>query len=198
MIWFFSDKKNFCQDQAVNNQNNHWLAVCSEDVPKVMQTKFPATVMVFGVVSSEGHIMPLYIFQKGLKVNMVEYLKVLEMHVLPWIRKVADGRPYVWQQDSAPCHTSRKTQLWLSNNFVDFVSPHVWPPNLLDLNPIDFFVWGVIERCTNKIPCNTKDKLIKWIKKEFKAMKKAQIVRACLRFRGCIEAVIDAKGNFIE
>ena len=40
MIWFFSDKKNFCQDQAVNNQNNHWLAVCSEDVPKVMQTKF--------------------------------------------------------------------------------------------------------------------------------------------------------------
>ena len=50
MIWFFSDKKNFCQDQAVNNQNNHWLAVCSEDVPKVMQTKFPATVMVFGVV----------------------------------------------------------------------------------------------------------------------------------------------------
>ena len=25
---------------------------------RVMKTKFPATVMVFGVVSSEGHIMP--------------------------------------------------------------------------------------------------------------------------------------------
>ena len=125
MIWFFSDKKNFCQDQVVSNQNNRWLAVCSEDVAKVMQTKFPATVMVLGVVLSEGHIMPLYIFQKGLKVNTMEYLKVLEMHVLPWIRKVANGRPYVWQQDLAPCHTLRKTQLWLSNNFVDFVLPHV-------------------------------------------------------------------------
>ena len=90
MIWFFFDEKNFCQDQVVNNQNNRWLAVCSEDVPKVMQTKFPATVMVFGVVSSEGHVMPPCIFQKGLKVNTVEHLKVLEMHVLPWIRKVAN------------------------------------------------------------------------------------------------------------
>ena len=91
MIWFFSDKKNFCQDQAVNNQNNCWLALCSEDVPKVMQTTFPAIVMVFGVVSSEGHIMLLYIFQKGLKVNTVEYLNILKMHVLPWIRKMANG-----------------------------------------------------------------------------------------------------------
>ena len=67
----------------MNNQNNRWLAVCSENAPKVMQTKFPATVMMFVVVSSESHVMPPYIFHKGLKVNMVEYLKVLEMHVLP-------------------------------------------------------------------------------------------------------------------
>ena len=34
-----------------------------------MKTKFPATVMVFSVVSSEGHIMPPDIFEVGLKVN---------------------------------------------------------------------------------------------------------------------------------
>ena len=28
-------------------------------MPRLMKTKFPATVMVFGVVSSEGHMMPL-------------------------------------------------------------------------------------------------------------------------------------------
>ena len=56
MIWFFSDEKNFCQDQVVNSQNNRWLAVCSKDVPKVMKTKLPATVMAFEVVSSEGHV----------------------------------------------------------------------------------------------------------------------------------------------
>ena len=198
MLWFFSDEKNFCQDQVINNQNNRWLAVCPKDVPKVMKTKFPANVMVFGVVSSEGHVMPPYIFPKGLKVNTTEYLKVLEMYVLPWIHKVAGGRPFVWQQDSAPCHTARKTQAWMSNNFFDFVSPDVWPPNSPDLNPMDFFVWGAVERNTNKTPCNTKDELVSRIKKEFKAMKKAQIVKACSRFRSRVEAVIDVNGGFIE
>ena len=39
-----------------------WIATNNRDVPRVMKTKFLATVMVFGVVSSEGHIMPPHIF----------------------------------------------------------------------------------------------------------------------------------------
>ena len=58
MLWFFSDEKNFCQDQMHNRQNHRWVAMCPKDVPRVMKTKFPATVMVFGVVSSEGDVMP--------------------------------------------------------------------------------------------------------------------------------------------
>ena len=37
-------------------------ATNNRDVPREMKTKFPATVMVFGMVSSEGHIMPPHIF----------------------------------------------------------------------------------------------------------------------------------------
>ena len=33
----------------------------------MMKTKFPATVMVFGVISREGHIMPPHIVEVGLK-----------------------------------------------------------------------------------------------------------------------------------
>ena len=33
-----------------------WIATNNRDVPRMMKTKFPATVMVYGVVSSEGHI----------------------------------------------------------------------------------------------------------------------------------------------
>ena len=43
-----------------------WIATNNRDVPRVMKTKFPATVMHFGVVSSEGHIMPPHIFEVGL------------------------------------------------------------------------------------------------------------------------------------
>ena len=62
---------------------------------KVMKTKFPATVMVFGVVSSEGHIMPPHIFEVGLKVNTNVYLDVLKSVVIPWCNQVAGGRPWV-------------------------------------------------------------------------------------------------------
>ena len=72
------------------------------NVPRVMKTKFSATVMVFAVVSSEGHIMPPHIFEVSMKVNTKVYLDVLKSVVIPWLNQVAGGKPWVWQQDSAP------------------------------------------------------------------------------------------------
>ena len=60
---------------------------------RVMKTKFQATVMVFGVVLSEGHIIPPHIFEIGLKVNTKVYLDVLKSVVIPWCNHVAGGRP---------------------------------------------------------------------------------------------------------
>ena len=60
-----------------------WIATNNRDVPMVMKTKFPATVMVFGVVTSEGYIMPPHIFEVSLKVNTKVYLDVLKSVVIP-------------------------------------------------------------------------------------------------------------------
>ena len=87
-----------------------WIATNNRDVPRVMKTKFPAAVMVFGVVPSEGHIMPPHIFEVGLKVNNKVYLDVLNSVVIPWYNQVAHGRPWVWQPDSAQAHKSKETQ----------------------------------------------------------------------------------------
>ena len=105
-----------------------WNAKNNRDVPREMKTKFPATVMVFGVVSSEGHIMSLHIFEVSLKVNTKVYLDVLKSVVIPWCNQVAGGRPWVWQQDSAPAHKSKETQAWLQKEFYDFVPFSHWPP----------------------------------------------------------------------
>ena len=56
-----------------------WIVTNNRDVPRVMKTKF----MVFGVVSSEGHLMPPHIFEVGLKVNTKVYLDVLKSVVIP-------------------------------------------------------------------------------------------------------------------
>ena len=106
-----------------------WIATNNRDVPRVMKTKFPATVRVFGVVSSEGHIMPPHIFEVGLKVNTKVYMDMLKYVVIPWCNQVAGGRPWVWQQDPAPAHKPKETQAWLQKECCDIVPfSHCSPP----------------------------------------------------------------------
>ena len=112
-----------------------WIATNNRDVPRVMKTKFPATVMVFRVVSSEGHIMPPHIFEVGLKVNTKVYLDVLKSVVIPWCNQVAGDRPWVWQQDSLPAHKSKETQAWLQKECYDFVPFSHWSPSFPRLEP---------------------------------------------------------------
>ncbi|UYV73173.1 IKK1 [Cordylochernes scorpioides] len=58
MLRFFSDEKNFDVDQKVNPRNDRWICKDPSEIPVVMHTKFPASVMVLGVISSEGDASP--------------------------------------------------------------------------------------------------------------------------------------------
>ncbi|QQP52096.1 Transposable element tcb2 transposase [Caligus rogercresseyi] len=51
----------FSQDQNSNRQNDRWICQNVDEVPVVKHTKFHSSVMVLGVISSEG--------DKGLKIN---------------------------------------------------------------------------------------------------------------------------------
>ena len=95
MLWFFSDEKNLDQDQVSNRKNDIWLCSCSSEVPTVLHTNFLATLMVFGVVSKEGHVLLPHFFPQGLKINAV-YINVLKTVAKPWIDGIWNGRPYVF------------------------------------------------------------------------------------------------------
>ena len=171
-----------------------WIATNNRDVPRVMKTKFPATVMVFSVVSSEGHIMPHHIFEVGLKVNTKVYLDVLKSVVIPWCNQVA----WVWQQDSAPAHKSKETQAWLQKECYDFVAFSHWPPSSPDLNPLDYIVWSYVENITSMTSHNTKASLIAAIRWVFAELPPALVEKACSQFRIRIEAVMEAEGGYIK
>ena len=175
-----------------------WIATNTRDVPRMMKTKFPATVMVFGVVSSEGHIIPPHIFKVGLKVNTKVYLDVLKSVVISWCNQVAGDRPWVWQQNSAPAHKSKETQAWLQKECYDFVPFSHWLPSSLDLNPLDYFVWSYVENITNMTSHNTKASLISAIRQVFVELPPALVEKACSQFRIRIEVVIEAEGSYIE
>ena len=72
-------------------------------------------------LSSEGHIMSTHIFEVGSKVNTKVSLDVLKSVVNPWCNQVAGGKPWVYQQDSAPAHKSKETQASLQKEWYDFV-----------------------------------------------------------------------------
>ena len=173
-----------------------WIATNNRDVPRVIKTKFPATVMVFGMVSSKGYIMPPHIFEVGLKVNTKVYLDVLKSVVIPWCNQLASSRPWVWQQDSALAHKSKETQAWLQKECYNFVLFSHWPHFSSDLNLLDYFIWSYIENITNMTSHNTKAGLITTIHRVFVELPLALVEKACSQFR--IKAEIEAEGSYIE
>ncbi|QQP55573.1 Transposable element tcb2 transposase [Caligus rogercresseyi] len=70
LLRFFSDEIFFSQDQNSNRQDDRWICQNVDEVPVVKHTKFHSSVMVLGVISSEG--------DKGLKVNTAIYIDVMK------------------------------------------------------------------------------------------------------------------------
>ena len=172
-----------------------WIATNNRDEPRVIKKRFPATVMVFGVVSSEDHIMPPHIFEVGLKVNTKVYLDALKSVVILWSNQVAGGRPWVWQQDSTPAHKSKETNAWLQEECYKFVPFSHWSPSSPD---VDYFVWSYVENITNITSHNTKASLIVAIHRVFAELPPELVEKACSQFLIRIEAVIETEGGYIE
>ena len=198
MLRFFSDEKNFIQDRVTNKQNDRWLTDSPENVPISMHSKYPAHVMVLGVVSNEGDVMSPIFFPDGLRLGAKEYIKLLTTKIKPWMDEMANGREYVFQQDSAPAHTARITQAWLYTHVPHHWSPDLWPPSSPDCNPLDYYVWGVLEKEVNKRSYNTKDELISSIKLAMDNLSRDDVAKACSSFRSRLEKVIEVDGGHFE
>ena len=136
----------------------------------------------FGLVSSEGHIMPPHIFEVGLKVNTKVYLVILKSMVIPWCNQGAGGRPLVWQQDSAQAHNSKETQARRRKECYDFVPFSHWPPP-----PPTWTRWSTSfghssKNITNVTSYNTKASMIAAIHRVFAELPPALVEKACSQF----------------
>lgn len=153
-VTIFSDKKIFTVDQAYNRRNNRVILDQGEAPTPVNRTKHPASVMVLGVVASNGKKCPPIFIESGVRITADIYIDLLKSKVLPWIKRELRGDEYVFQQDGAPAHTAKKTQDFLRANFQSFWGKEVWPPSSPDLNPLDFSIWGVLEAKACRTPHN--------------------------------------------
>ena len=89
----------------------------------------------------------------------------------------------VWQQDSAPCHTIKRTQCWLWDNFWDYINPNILLSNSPYWNYLDYYRWDEVEQKINKNPCNTKDELKARVTAAFTNLKRRQLERLVKEFK---------------
>uniref|UniRef100_A0A9J8CWP7 Transposase n=1 Tax=Cyprinus carpio carpio TaxID=630221 RepID=A0A9J8CWP7_CYPCA len=90
----------------------------------------PASLMVWGCMSACG-MGSLHIW-KGT-INAERYIQVLEQHMLPFRRRLFQGRPCIYQHDNARPRTASITTSWLRRRRIWVLK---WPACSPDLSPI--------------------------------------------------------------
>ena len=158
-LFFSLDEKNFNQNQMVNSHKNHWVSLSSQDISILMKTKHPVHIMGFRMVTNNGDIMLPFIFP---------WRPTQEKVVLPWIKRVAAGRHYIWQQDYHMLHKQENLVMTVRK----FLLHHL----------LDYYMWDVIKCEANKTWCNTKDELKSRTMAAFTNLNKEPTGRICRKF----------------
>ena len=159
-----------------------WIAMNNRDVPRMMKTKFPATVIVFVVVSSEGHIMPLHAtsyFRSRLESQHQSVPGCAEECGDPLVKSVGRWRTLgvAAGLDAGP-QVQRDPGL-ASEGVLRLCTLLSLEPPSPDLNPLDYFVWSYVENITNMTSHNTKSSLITAIRRVFTELPLALVEKAC-------------------
>lgn len=179
----FSNEKTFCQNQNLNKRNDHWLWSDVWDVSFVMSTKFPATVMIHCVISSDSDAMPLFCFEECLRVNANDYIHVRNTVVKLWMETIDEDCYYVFQQNGSPSHNISKMQTRLEERLKELKSKNNWPPSLPDRNSWDYFLKAFCEKKLKKNHHYTKASLKAKTTEIMTGLGEITMAISCQRFR---------------
>ena len=153
------NRRRFCRSKLMWTVRNHWKKVIFSDETKIeignnrkvyvwrkvderlrpecnglyqggnYKTKF--SVMFWGCISyyGVGTLTPVV----G-NLNSEKYINILDDNLWPVIAQHFPTSPYIFQEDNVPCHVSRRTNQWKTENDIPTLE---WPPQSPDLNIIE-------------------------------------------------------------
>ena len=81
---------------------------------------------------------------------------------------------------------------------IKFLSKTEWPPSSPDLNPLDYSVWGNLERRACAKPHKSLESLLNALNREWNDMPQEELRAAVLQFRTRVKSVVTNKGGYIE
>jgi len=95
--------------------------------------------MVWAAFCSTGRVSLCFVTPK---MKSMDYIEVLDDHLIPFIEALPPRQNMTFQHDNAPIHASYWTNFFLSRNSINLLD---WPVCSPDLNPIEN-IWGQLVR----------------------------------------------------
>jgi len=139
--------------------------------------------------------MQLTFFDAGVKIDIAYYCNVLlSQQLLPAIRHIS-GEFFIFQQDSAQAHRAHDTISLLERDAPAFISPHLWPPNSPDLNPVDYKVWSIMQHRIYQTKVKDLDNLKRRLIDVWAGIQQSLIDDAINQWRKCICACVLVQGS---
>ena len=131
------------------------------------------------------------------------YLKMLNDHLLPELRKVRKIRSTIFMQDGAPAHTSNGVKEFLTQHFGDRIIsrhfPNFWPPRSPDINLCDLWLWGYLSsKVYQRIPPKDKKELILRIREAIRNITKEMTAAATDNVLKRLHAVVEGRGSIFN
>ena len=102
--------------------------------------------IVSAAISWYGTMKPFFVNENGIKVNKDNYCKHLTKQLFPATKTLVKRDDWTFVQDSTPSHRSNLVQDFLEKSLKRRLVKCVeWPPSSLNVNPLDYFFWDLVE-----------------------------------------------------
>ena len=115
--------------------------------------------------------------------------------MLPAIQYLA-GNVFVFQQDSVPAHHACATVEYLRQ--AEFISSDLWPPNSPDLNPVDYKIWGCVQKHVYQKPIRDVDQLKQRLVEVWSDVQQTVVDAAFGEWMKRLRACVRVKGHHFE
>lgn len=148
------------------------------------------SVMIWGCMTANG-VGEVYVCEG--RMNSSRYIDMLEEVLEPSIVKLfdSDEEAYIFQQDNAPCHKSKRTTEWFSANNVPVFE---WPAQSPDLSPIEN-LWHILKRNVAKHRHKNKNELKARIFEEWEKISPEVCSKLVATMPKRLQAVIKCRGG---